>query len=51
MTNLRKAILYWQEDVTHVCLYLARDGRCLHPERYEEECDRDKCPIPRRFEK
>ncbi len=31
--------------MTYVCLYLARDGKCLHPERYEEECDKGECPV------
>ena len=35
---------------THACIYLTRDGKCMHPERYGQVCDKGKCPIPRRKE-
>jgi 3-oxoacyl-(acyl-carrier-protein) synthase len=36
------------EDVKEVCSLYFSHGKCLHPEMYEQPCDKDKCPIPRR---
>lgn len=33
------------EETKEVCHLYFSQGKCLHPERYEQKCDKGKCPM------